>query len=241
MTAATISPVEPAPIAPPSVAPTPVPANAPAQPPAPTTTSTPSPPALAECVPVMRPTSWIDQRGLSDDGFCDSLAHLPLSRTTAVTLSIDEMTLSHRALAEFNIAMRRAWDVAADNVLRAAHTPQGTEFWTRPAADLLGPSAPPGIQLRSYPVPATCWLAHPRLLSVMHDHLARLLGTDALIFLAPDITTLVAVTECTIPAATGWLRVAAENTQAVSRIVGRPELLCESPLVAAHGFPTELC
>lgn len=229
MTAATISPVAPAPITPTRSAP------------APTTASTPGLPALAECVPVMRPTSWVDQRGLSDDGFCDSLAHLPLSRTTAVTLSVDEMTLSHRALAEFNIAMRRAWDVAADNVLRAAHTPQGTEFWTRPAADLLGPSAPPGIQLRSHPVPATSWLAHPRLLSVMHDHLARLLGTDALIFLAPDITTLVAVTDCTIPAATGWLRVAAENTQAVSRIFGQPELLCESPLVAAHGFPTELC
>lgn len=205
------------------------------------TTATRTPQALAKCVPIMRPGSWVDQRGLSDDGFCDSLAHLLLSRTTAVTLSVDDMTLSHRALSEFNLPMRQAWDLSADNVLRAAHTPEGTQFWTRPATRLLGGSAPPGLQLRSSPVPATSWLAHPLLLSVMHDHVARLLGSSALIFLAPNTDTLVALTDCSISTATSWLRVAAEHTQPASQFFGSRDLLCASPLVAAHGFPTELC
>lgn len=207
-----------------------------------TTTATVTPPGFADCIPVMRPTSWVDQCGLSDDGFCDSLAYLPLSRSTAVTLSVADITLSHRALAEFDLPMRRAWDLAADNVLRAAHTPQGTQFWTRPAAHLLGDDAPPGLQLRSHPVPATTWLAHPHLLTIMHDQLARLLGSDSLIFLAPNTDTLLALTECTIPSATSWLHVAAEHTQGVSGFSrGRDSLLCQAPLVAAHGFPTELC
>lgn len=211
--------------------------------PAVATVTTATPPAFANCIPVMRPTGWVDQRGLSDDGFCDSLAHLPLSRSTAVTLRVDDITLSHRALAEFDLPMRRAWDLSADNVLRAAHTPQGTQFWTRPAAQLLGNDAPPGLQLRSCPVPATTWLAHPHLLTIMHDHLARLLGTDSLIFLAPNTETLLALTDCTIPAASAWLHVAAEHTQGLAGTHNNAHsrLLCQAPLVAAHGFPTELC
>ncbi|WP_149029409.1 hypothetical protein [Corynebacterium halotolerans] len=218
MTTATI-----APSAPPAV---------PAAPAAPTVPPLPEAPPLEArgLLPALRPLDWVGARGLSDDGFCDSAAYVALSRELCAALSCHGATVSQRGLGELNLSVHRAWDRAADNLLHAAQTDEGTRFLTRPAAHILGAGVP-GLQIATPGAPATAWLAHPHTFTVLDRHLTHLLG-EPVIYLAPGHETLLALpaTAADPKSLQRWARHAVDTLGAASPVSG-------SPLVWRHGFP----
>lgn len=194
--------------------------------PAPANTAPPlRPDAL---LPELRPLDETHTRGLSDDGFCDSVAYVALSREMCATLSCHGASVSQRGLGELDLSVHRAWDRAADNLLSAAQTSEGTRFLTRPATRFLGPDTP-GLQLATPGAPATAWLAHPHTFTVLDRHLSRLAG-EPVIYLAPTPGVLLALPGSAAGAGQRWAR------RAVDATVSRP-LLTRRALVWRHGFP----
>lgn len=200
-----------------------------ARPPAGTATA----PSLhpAALLPGLRTLEWAHTRGLSDDGFCDSMAYVSLSRELCATLSCHGATVSQRGLGELDMSVHRAWDRAADNLLWAAQTDEGTRILTRPAARLLGADAP-GLQLAVPGAPVTAWLAHPHTFTVLDRHLFRLLH-EPVFYLAPTPGILLALPASAAGRAEQWARRALKNSAAAC---SRP-VLSRTPLVWRHGFP----
>lgn len=176
--------------------------------------------------PALRPLDQLHSHGLSDDGFCDSLTYVTLSRELGAGLSCAGTLLSHRGLGELDLSAHRGWDLAADNLLRAAQTTEGTRFLTRPAATVLGEGAP-GLQIATPGAHATDWLAHPHTFTVLDDHLTHLSGAPVT-YLAPTPGLLLALPAT--PELPHWAR------RAVAVVGSRP-VLCRRPLVWRHGFP----
>lgn len=143
---------------------------------------------------------WSAKVRLSDDGFCDSPARIALSHTLTMGLSSNGRTLSYRGLAELGLSTRQAWDLAADNLVVAARTPQGTRFHIRDAARIpqittqVTSRLPENsaLQVRTPGAPVTAWLAHPRTFTILNNHLEDLLGPE-LIYLAPTVDLLLAL------------------------------------------------
>lgn len=144
-----------------------------------------------DLLPALRPASWLDGRGLSDDGFRDTLASIALSRDLYATFTCGGADVSYRGLGELDLSAHRAWDRAADNLIARAHTAEGVCVRTRPASALLGPRTP-GLQVAPHGSPASSWLAHPHSFTLLDDHLTRLLG-EPVVWLPLTATTLVAV------------------------------------------------
>lgn len=164
-------------------------------------------------LPALRPASWAHRRGLSDDGFSDTVAAITLSRDLCATFVCGDVDVSYRGLGELDLSAHRAWELAAHNLVARAQTPRGVRVHTRPATAVLGPGAP-GLQVALPGAPATSWLAHPHPFAILDAHLAtRLAGPVA--WLTLPGTELVAVRE--------------EDVGKLS-----PDL---SPLARRHGFP----
>ncbi len=178
--------------------------------------------------PTLRPLDQLHSHGLSDDGFCDSLAYVTLSRELGAGMSCNGTLLSHRGLGELDLSAHRAWDLAADNLLRAAQTGEGTCFLTRPATGVLGDGAP-GLQVATPGAHVTDWLAHPHTFTVLNDHLIHLSG-GPVTYLAPAAGLLLALPP--VPELSGWARRAVVT-------VGHRRVLCRRPLVWRHGFPAQ--
>lgn len=140
----------------------------------------------ASLQPRLHHHSWISKVRLSDDGFCDSTAHINLSHHLTMGLEVNGKTLSYRALAELGLSTRQAWDLAADNLVVAARSPQGTRFYLRDAIHTtqIRSTDRSVIQVKAPGAPITAWLAHPRTFTLLNNHLEELLGPD-LIYLAP--------------------------------------------------------
>ncbi len=178
-----------------------------------------SPLSPSTLLPALRPATWVRRRGLSDDGFSDTVVSISLSRDLCVTFVCDGVDVSYRGLGELDLSAHRAWELAAANLVARARTPAGIRVHTRPAAALLGPGAP-GLQVALPGAPAASWLAHPHPFTVLDEHLADLTGGPV-----------------------AWLALTERTVVAVPRgDVGRyaPDLgtaLSRAPLERHHGFP----
>ncbi|MDO5668865.1 MAG: hypothetical protein Q4G50_02555 [Corynebacterium sp.] len=128
-----------------------------------------------DLLPALRPASWLRHRGLSDDGFCDTIASISLSRDLSATFTCGGADISYRGLSELHLSAHGAWELSASNLIERARTPEGINVRTRPAHHLLGAGAA-GLQVALPGAPATSWLAHPRTFRILDDHLAELLG-----------------------------------------------------------------
>lgn len=151
----------------------------------------------ATLLPALRPTDWCARRGLSDDGFCDTVATISLSHDLCATFVCDDVDVSYRGLGELDLSAHRAWDLAARNLVDLAQTGEGIRVLTRPSSG--------GLQVAMPGAPATSWLAHPHTMTILDGHLTRLVGgpvvwwvasTDKLVALPregdfPDAGTLV--------------------------------------------------
>lgn len=135
-------------------------------------------------LPALRPTSWLRHRGLSDDGFCDTIVSISLSRDLCATFTCGGADLSYRGLSELHLSAHGAWERAADNLIERAQTPGGVHVRTRPASHLLG-AGTPGLQVALPGAPAPAWLAHPRTFTLLDSHLADLLGGPVVWWMLP--------------------------------------------------------
>ena len=142
-------------------------------------------------LPALRPASWVRRRGLSDDGFCDTVVSISLSRDLCVTFECEGVDVSYRGLGELDLSAHRAWELAAANLVARAQTPAGIRVHTRPAAALLGPGAP-GLQVALPGAPAASWLSHPHPFTILDEHLATLTG-GPVVWLPLTERTVVAV------------------------------------------------
>lgn len=189
-----------------------------------------------QLLPGLYPARWANSPGLSDDGFCDSFATIALSRELCAGLHCHDetgqntVTVSQRGLGDLELSTHRAWDLAAENLLRRAQEPEGTRFFTRPASILFGAGAP-GLQVAAPGAAPTAWLAHPCTFTVLHDHLCQLLGTEAR-YLVPAPAVLVA----TPVAAAGSERLQWPGRQPATT---EPSSGLAGLMIAyEHGFPT---
>lgn len=186
--------------------------------------------------------AWIEKVRLSDDGFCDSTAHINLSHTLLMGLTADGSTLSYRALAEFGLGTRQAWDLAADNLVVAARHSQGTRFYLRDATEitLINTPGASSLQVKVPGAPVTAWLSHPRTFTILNNHLEKRLGPD-LLYLAPlsDLLVVLPADSPTRPLLTKW----AANVVA-GRIPGvlspGEEKIISTPLIYRLGFPSTM-
>ena len=202
-------------------------------------------PMAATIQPRLHHRAWRERVRFSNDGFCDSPASISLSRSLTLGLVAGDTTLSYRGLAELGLGIRQAWDLAADNLVRAARRPEGTRFYLRDAVHTGLIDAPPttpdggagmtAVQVKVPGAPVTSWLAHPRTFTILHRHLQSRLGRD-LIYLAPLPDLLIA---CVTPDPTG-------TGQEIARLIaGRlPEAripgehyICATALIYRLGFP----
>ncbi|RSZ62111.1 hypothetical protein EAH68_10375 [Corynebacterium hylobatis] len=119
-------------------------------------------------LPALRPATWRTHRGLSDDGFCDTVATIALSRELCATFVCGNSDVSYRGLGELDLSARQAWELAARNLITRARTPEGIRVLSRPHAD--------GLQVAMPGAPAESWLAHPHTFTILDRHLAELLG-----------------------------------------------------------------
>lgn len=187
-----------------------------------------------QLLPGLHPSRWANSPGLSDDGFCDSFATIALSRELCAGLHCHDetgqhtVTVSQRGLSELELSTHRAWDLAAENLLRRAQEPEGTRFFTRPAHVLFGAGAP-GLQIAVPGASPTAWLAHPYTFTVLHDHLSQLLDAEVR-YLVFSSTVLVAA-----PVAAAGL----EHLRWPGRRSGAGNPGSAGLLIAyEHGFPT---
>ncbi len=214
--------------------------------PSPGTTMWPGPglhPAALQ--PRLHNLAWRESTRLSDDGFCDSTASINLSHTLTMGLAANGRTLSHRGLAELGLSTRQAWDLAADNLVVAARSPEGTRFYLRNAAQtalIQSPATATALamatQVKVPGAPITAWLAHPRTFTILHRHLEHHLGTE-LIYLAP-LTDLLLVLPATSPARTRLMNWAAEVVSGTVPSLRTPgdELITAAPFTYRRGFPS---
>ena len=170
-------------------------------------------------LPALRPATWVRRRGLSDDGFSDTVASITLSRDLCVTFVCDGVDVSYRGLGELDLSAHRAWELAATNLVERAQPPVGVRVHTRPAAALLGPGAP-GLQVALPGAPAASWLAHPHPFAVLDEHLAALAGGPV---------AWLALTERTV--------VAVPREDVGRQVVDQGGALSPVPLERRHGFP----
>lgn len=208
------------------------------------------PPQLtaATIQPRLHHRMWHERVRFSNDGFCDSPASISLSRSLTMGLVTGDTTLSYRGLAELGLGIRQAWDLAADNLVRAARSPEGTCFYLRDAVHTGLLDAPPttsdhvagvpAIQVKVPGAPVTSWLAHPRTFTILHRHLQNRLGPDP-IYLAPLPDLLIAFATSD-PADTG-----SEMTGVLTRRLPEARIpgehyICATPLAYRLGFPTVL-
>jgi hypothetical protein len=138
----------------------------------------------ATLLPALRPAAWRTRRGLSDDGFCDTVATISLSRELCTAFVCGDRDVSYRGLGELDLSARQAWQLAADNLLARAQTPEGIRVLTRAHAD--------GLQVAMPGAPASSWLAHPHTFTILDGHLTELLGEPVAWWL-PAAGTVVAV------------------------------------------------
>lgn len=138
----------------------------------------------ATLLPALRPADWETRRGLSDDGFCDTVATISLSRELCATFVCGGADVSYRGLGELDLSAHRAWELAAGNLVARAQTPEGIRVLTRPCSG--------GLQVAMPGAPATSWLAHPHTLTILDEHLAHLLG-GPVVWWAPSAERLVAL------------------------------------------------
>lgn len=146
-------------------------------------------------LPGLHPVDWADKPGLSDDGFCDSIASIALSRQLCAGLHCvtkdASVTVSQRGLGELDLSTHRAWDLAAENLLHRARSTAGLTFFTRPVTELIKQPVP-AVQVGTPGAPPTSWLAHPHTFTVLHQHLRGLLGAEVS-YLAPSTDILIAI------------------------------------------------
>lgn len=173
----------------------------------------------AALLPALRPHSWVQRSGLSDDGFCDTIAYIALSRELCATFTCHGADVSYRGLGDLDLSAHRAWDRAAANLIASAQTAEGIQVRTRPAEILLGPGVK-GLQVALPGAPVSAWLAHPRTFAVLDEHLATLLG-EPVAWLVLTESTLVAVGRGDVDKQ-GW-----DLSGALAPV----------PLVRRHGFP----
>lgn len=119
-------------------------------------------------LPALRPADWRSSRGLSDDGFCDTVAAISLSRDLCATFVCGDRDVSYRGLGELDLSARQAWELAARNLIARARTPEGIRVLTRRRAE--------GLQVAMPGAPADSWLAHPHTFTILNGHLTELLG-----------------------------------------------------------------
>lgn len=100
-------------------------------------------PTAATIQPRLHHRAWRERVRFSNDGFCDSPASISLSRSLTMGLVAGDTTLSYRGLAELGLGIRQGWDLAADNLVRAARCPEGTCFYLRDAVHTGLIDAPP--------------------------------------------------------------------------------------------------
>ncbi|MCK2199467.1 hypothetical protein [Corynebacterium callunae] len=146
---------------------------------------------LRDLQPRLYNERWTTRCRLSDDGFCDSPAHLNLSAELYMGLSSRSKTLSFRAVGELGLSIRQAWDVAADNLVALAQDGQGVRFDLRNAS-LSTDIDTYALEVKVPGSPITAWLAHPRTFSILHRHLESRLGKN-LHYLASASATLIAI------------------------------------------------
>lgn len=181
-----------------------------------------------QLLPTLRSADWTTRRGLSDDGFSDSLAFISLSRELCASFHCDGRDVSYRGLGELDLSAQQAWDTAAHNLINRAYSAEGIQFRTRAASLILSTGAP-GIQVATQRSNATDWLAHPRTFTILDNHLSQLLGEE-LTYLLPTSAILLALPsrDCDNDE---WVR------QAASLAPPGQELLT-APIKWGHGFPT---
>ncbi len=202
-------------------------------------------PTAATIQPRLHHRAGRERVRFSNDGFCDSPASISLSRSLTMGLVAGDTTLSYRGLAELGLGIRQGWDLAADNLVRAARCPEGTCFYLRDAVHTGLIDAPPttsdggagvtAVQVKVPGAPVTSWLAHPRTFTILHRHLQTRLGPE-LIYLAPLPDLLIA---CATPDPTGTGQEVAgllTGGLAEARIPGE-HYICATPLVYRLGFP----
>lgn len=189
----------------------------------PTTPTVPLSPTTL--LPALHPLDWSRRRGLSDDGFSDSLAYIALSHELCTGFTSAGRDVSYRGLGELDLSAHRAWDVAADNLVERTRTRRGVRFLTRPAHLVLGPGAP-GLQVATPGHQVSAWLAHPHTFTILDTHLRDLVGGEVG-YLVPTPSMLLALPLADVDT---WVDVAA-------RLVPGPALL-EVAVRWAHGFPT---
>lgn len=121
----------------------------------------------ATLLPALRPSTWSSRRGLSDDGFSDTVAAISLSRDLCATFVCGDVDVSYRGLSELDLSAQQAWELSAQNLIARAQTPEGIRVLTRPYAD--------GLQVAMPGAPGTSWLAHPHTFTILDEHLSSLL------------------------------------------------------------------
>ncbi len=198
----------------------------------------------ASLQPRLHNHDWTAKVRLSDDGFCDSTAHINLSYTLTMGLTSGGRTLSHRAVAELGLSTRQAWDLAADNLVVAARSPQGTRFYLRDAHQItqIRNADRSAVQVKVPGAPITAWLAHPRTFTILNNHLEELLGPN-LIYLAPlsDLLLVLPASSKKRTQLEAWATTAfaGETPWELSGkgCVGGEQIL-SSPLIYRLGFPS---
>lgn len=198
--------------------------------------SAPAPPAehatpqspcdITSLIPTLAPHTDSARPALNDDGYFDSAVSVGLCRGIDMILRTRSgRSVTQRALVRANLSTHTAWAAAAQNVLRSALTPRGYHFRTR---EELG-----GLRVDTPGADPATWLAHPLTFSVFHRHLARLMGTNDLIYLAPTMDAV-------------WvLRAADARTCSMESIFTKAAACAQSttlraatrPLIWSHGFP----
>lgn len=85
------------------------------------------------------------------------------------------------------VTLRRAWDMAASELVSSHSFVEGTEFFVRDSRIHLGGSTPRGFEVSCQFSPAAAWLAHPRAFRILHTHMLSLLSPrEGLVYLSSD-------------------------------------------------------
>lgn len=181
-----------------------------------------SPPLLT----ALRPSSWVKQHSLSDDGFCDSIASIPLSNDFVATLQLDGVNLSHRALDTLGLSTKLAWDLAAHNLIDSSLD----SLYTRNSSWVVPHPEAEGIQVCSPAAPISHWLAHPYSASLLYQLIAKAVGCEQPFLLVPANGVVLGFPSDSAHCARELARLAAAQFRA-----GYP-IVSTKPLVLVNGF-----
>lgn len=184
--------------------------------------------------PALRPAGWANTARLSDSGFSDAAASVPLSQSTAMALTsrcaAGSTLISHRDVDDLGLSLRQAWNASAFNLLSASHNGHSLRFHTRPASARLSSRCPQGVEVTMDGCHTTSWLAHPQTFTLLHEHMRSLLSSSNLVYLAPREDILFVLADTSFSEATAWAQYAAETTALYSALI-------TFPLVWNNGFP----